>query len=297
MKKFFGLVLIAATVVAASVYVNAEGLNFEVCHGNYSGTDLPYRKAVCNSNSDGDGKFALVIYLHGGSSKGNDNAKQMDEKGIDSIANFIVRHHRKAVFVVPQCPADKSWGGQMLNVLKGLVDEQTQDSEMDRNRIYIFGGSMGGTGTWSMLSNYPGLFTAAMPVAGNPGQCIADNVAKTPVFTVMGTADRIMTMQTTADFIDKLYALGDETMFETEEGWSHEMTCIQSYTDQRIGWVMAHIKGEDGVESVRSEKAVCCTEYYALNGCRSDAPHNGIYVVKRLFTDGSLEARLEYFDQ
>ena len=54
MKKFFGLVLIAATVVAASVYVNAEGLNFEVCHGNYSGTDLPYRKAVCNS--DGDGK-------------------------------------------------------------------------------------------------------------------------------------------------------------------------------------------------------------------------------------------------
>lgn len=129
--------LIAATVVAASVYVNAEGLNFEVCHGNYSGTDLPYRKAVCNSNSDGDGKFALVIYLHGGSSKGNDNAKQMDEKGIDSIANFIVRHHRKAVFVVPQCPADKSWGGQMLNVLKGLVDEQTQDSEMDRNRIYI----------------------------------------------------------------------------------------------------------------------------------------------------------------
>ena len=30
MKKFFGLVLIAATVVAASVYVNAEGLNFEL---------------------------------------------------------------------------------------------------------------------------------------------------------------------------------------------------------------------------------------------------------------------------
>ncbi len=295
MKKFFGLVLIAATVVAASVYVNAEGLNFEVCHGNYSGTDLPYRKAVCNS--DGDGKFALVIYLHGGSSKGNDNAKQMDEKGIDSIANFIVRHHRKAVFVVPQCPADKSWGGQMLNVLKGLVDEQTQDSEMDRNRIYIFGGSMGGTGTWSMLSNYPGLFTAAMPVAGNPGQCIADNVAKTPVFTVMGTADRIMTMQTTADFIDKLNALGDETMFETEEGWSHEMTCIQSYTDRRIEWVMGHVKGADGVESIISGKTICRTDYYSLDGCRAERPVNGIYVVKRSFSDGSHDARLEYIKQ
>ena len=106
-----------------------------------------------------------------------------------------------------------------------------------------------------------------------------------------------MSVQVTSDFISLLNSLGGETMFETEDGWSHETTCVQSYTDQRIGWVMAHIKGEDGVESVRSEKAVCCTEYYALNGCRSDAPHNGIYVVKRLFTDGSLEARLEYFDQ
>ena len=228
---------------------------------------------------------------------GNDNNKQLEEKGIDSIANYILRHNEKAVFVVPQCPSDKSWGGPMLSVLKGLIDEQMQTTDMDHNRIYIFGRSMGGTGTWSMLSAYPGLFTSAMPVAGNPSQCIADNVVKTPIFTVMGTADRIMSVQVTSDFISLLNSLGGETMFETEDGWSHETTCVQSYTDQRIGWVMAHIKGEDDVESVRSEKAVCCTEYYALNGCRSDAPHNGIYVVKRLFTDGSLEAKLEYFDQ
>ena len=287
--------LIAAVIIAASVSSIAGDLVFDVCQGYYFGTKLPYRKAI--SNGDGNGKYAFVIYLHGGSSKGNDNNKQLEEKGIDSIANYILRHNEKAVFVVPQCPADKSWGGQMLNVLKGLVDEQTQDSGMDRNRIYIFGGSMGGTGTWSMLSNYPGLFSAAMPVAGNPGQCIADNVAKTPVFTVMGTADRIMTMQTTADFIDKLNALGDETMFETEEGWSHEMTCIQIYTDRRIEWVMDHVKGADGVESIISDKTICRTDYYSLDGCRAERPVNGIFVVKRSFSDGSHDARLEYIKQ
>lgn len=295
MKKICKLMLIAAVIIAASVSSIAGDLVFDVCQGYYSGTKLPYRKAI--SNGDGNGKYALVIYLHGGSSKGNDNNKQLAEKGIDSIANYILRHNEKAVFVVPQCPSDKSWGGPMLSVLKGLIDEQMQAADMDHNRIYIFGGSMGGTGTWSMLSAYPGLFTSAMPVAGNPSQCIADNVVKTPIFTVMGTADRIMSVQVTSDFISLLNSLGGETMFETEDGWSHETTCVQSYTDQRIGWVMAHIKGEDDVESVRSEKAVCCTEYYALNGCRSDTPHNGIYVVKRLFTDGSLEAKLEYFDQ
>lgn len=299
MKKICKLMLIAAVIIAASVSSIAGDLVFDVCQGYYSGTKLPYRKAISNGdgNGDGNGKYAFVIYLHGGSSKGNDNNKQLEEKGIDSIANYILRHNEKAVFVVPQCPSDKSWGGPMLSVLKGLIDEQMQTTDMDHNRIYIFGGSMGGTGTWSMLSAYPGLFTSAMPVAGNPSQSIADNVVKTPIFTVMGTADRIMSVQATSDFISLLNSLGGETMFETEDGWSHETTCVQSYTDQRIGWVMAHIKGEDDVESVRSEKAVCCTEYYALNGCRSDAPHNGIYVVKRLFTDGSLEARLEYFDQ
>lgn len=287
--------LIAAVIIAASVSSIAGDLVFDVCQGYYSGTKLPYRKAI--SNGDGNGKYALVIYLHGGSSKGNDNNKQLAEKGIDSIANYILRHNEKAVFVVPQCPSDKSWGGPMLSVLKGLIDEQMQAADMDHNRIYIFGGSMGGTGTWSMLSNYPGLFTAAMPVAGNPGQCFADNVAKTPVFTVMGTADRIMTMQTTADFIDKLNALGDETMFETEEGWSHEMTCIQSYTDRRIEWVMGHVKGADGVESIISGKTICRTDYYSLDGCRAERPVNGIYVVKRSFSDGSHDARIEYIKQ
>lgn len=70
--------LIAAVIIAASVSSIAGDLVFDVCQGYYSGTKLPYRKAI--SNGDGNGKYALVIYLHGGSSKGNDNNKQLAEK-------------------------------------------------------------------------------------------------------------------------------------------------------------------------------------------------------------------------
>ncbi|MDY5901375.1 MAG: hypothetical protein SPJ60_00155 [Sodaliphilus sp.] len=35
---------------------------------------------------------ALIIYLHGGSSCGTDNTTQMNEPGIDSIANYLVHH-------------------------------------------------------------------------------------------------------------------------------------------------------------------------------------------------------------
>ena len=188
------------------------------------GIEMPYRVAHIN----GTGKPSLVIYLHGGSSKGNDNEKQMNEAGIDSITNYLESRQIDAIYLVPQCPSDKSWGGPMLGVLKSLIDKYVGDGIADKNSVYIFGGSMGGTGTWSMLSAYPGLFAAAMPVAGNPSKCDADKVASTPVFTVMGTSDRIMSVETTSDFINELNARNGITRFEIEEGWTHEMTCIQS---------------------------------------------------------------------
>ena len=46
---------------------------------------LPYRKATIPGLGD---KASLVIYLHGGSSKGYDNETQMQEPGINSIAVY-----------------------------------------------------------------------------------------------------------------------------------------------------------------------------------------------------------------
>ena len=166
----------------------------------------------------------------------------MEEAGIDSIYNYLAAHAMNATFVVPQCPADKSWGGAMNAVLKGLIEHCISDGSIDSGQLYIFGGSMGGTGTWEMLSDYPGLFAAAMPVAANPSRCNAESTAQTPVFTVMGTEDKIMDIQVVSDFIDELTSLGNENVFEIADGWTHEITCIESYTTQRMDWVFAHRK-------------------------------------------------------
>lgn len=211
---------------------------FSYGQGTYSGVELPYRIAAINTSTDK--KAALVIYLHGGSSKGNDNEKQMAEAGIDSISGYLSKSGTDAILIVPQCPTDKSWGGAMNPVIKSLIDEQVSSGKADSNRIYIFGGSMGGTGTWSLLSAYPELFAAAMPVAGNPTGCIPANVAKTPVFTVMGTDDRIMSIDTVSNFVMQMKNSGAECKYEIESGWTHETTCIESYTSARLDWVFVH---------------------------------------------------------
>ena len=62
----------------------------------------------------------------------------------------------------------------------------------------------------------------------------------TPVYTVMGTSDKIMNVETTSDFINELKACNGITRFDVEERWTHEMTCIQSYTTHRLDWVFRH---------------------------------------------------------
>ena len=69
---------------------------------------LPYRKAVIGDVSKSN-SGALVLYLHGGSKKGDDNEAQMDEPGISDIANYLSSNNIPAIMIVPQCPRTMSW--------------------------------------------------------------------------------------------------------------------------------------------------------------------------------------------
>lgn len=267
-----------------------DGAAFDMGRITFAGIEMPYRVA----HFIGTGTSSVVIYLHGGSSKGDDNEMQLREPGIDSIANYLEANHLDATFLIPQCPSDKSWGGQMLGVLKALIERYAGDGAEESCRVYIFGGSMGGTGTWSMLSAYPGLFTAAMPVAGNPSKCDADKVASVPVYTVMGTSDRIMSVEAAAKFIQELDSRGATTKFDIEDGWTHEMTCIQSYTAQRLDWVFGHEKNPSDIQMLRlTDGEILSKQYFSLDGTRlSEPPAKGIYILRCMTKDRNISTMI-----
>ncbi len=206
-----------------------------------NGITLPYQQAVIGTATDSD-KAALVIYLHGGSKKGNDNEVQMAEPGIEAIASYLAKRGPNAVMLVPQCPREMSWGGPMNAVLKGLLDSYVNRGIIDTSRIYAFGGSMGGSGTWGLISAYPGLFTAAMPVAGNPRRAEVKNIVPTAIYAVMGSYDRLMDVEPVETFIKSLIDTGGSAVLDIEEGWDHRKTCTESYTESRLQWVFAQEK-------------------------------------------------------
>lgn len=273
-----------ALLIALPTLAQTHAASFDSRTFSFAGVEMGYRVARVGN---GDATPVLAMYLHGGSSKGSDNEKQLVEPGVDSLYNYLEAHDMDAILLVPQCPTDKSWGGRMSGVLAALVRQYTTSGEADAGRAYIFGGSMGGTGTWSMLSAFPRLFTAAMPVAANPSGCMADSVALTPAYTVMGTADRIMAVETASDFVAQLKAKGGECVMDIEEGWTHEVTCIESYTTPRLDWVFSHTRQMTGIAAIEAPHPIS-TRYFSIDGCPLPAkPTCGLYIIMDIMSDGT----------
>lgn len=239
------------------------------------GITLPFRQLQVGDAKSGN---SLVVYLHGGTSRGSDNESQLQEPAVDSISSYLYTHHIPALMVVPQCPTGGGWLGGNSRAVKELIDSLVSTGKISRSNIYVFGGSMGGTGTWNLVNSYPGLFAAAMPCAGNPSACDASKVAQTPIYTVMGTADNIMSIPAVDTFTQALTAQGGEYKYDIEEGWTHENTCIMSYTSDRIAWVLGHTKSSTGISRITSaEKGQIV---YDLEGRRLEKlPLRGIVIV------------------
>ena len=238
---------------------------------------LSYREAdICH---DGTDKPILVLYLHGGSARGDDNEAQLREAAVSVIYQYLYSHQIPATFIVPQCPSGGGWTGQLRKVVNELMKRKSNDGAHDANRVYVMGGSMGGTGTWAQLSHFPDFYAAAMPVAGNPTGLDAAAVATTPVLTVMGTADNMMSIPTVEQFQTEVLAVGGTLILETEQGWSHPTTCEQSYTDQRLDWLFSwHHGNSTGINAITSITPLS-VPIYNLGGRKVSNPTKGIYLI------------------
>ena len=203
--------------------------------GKYVSGTLPYRmKKIADASAV---KPILVMYLHGGSSK-DDNETQMKEAAVSIIADYLANNAITSIFIVPQCPSSGSWGAKMNEPLAKLIGEY----EASCDGLFVLGGSMGGTGTWSLANTYPEKFSGIMPVAGKPGTADAANFRSMRICTVMSESDEVMktAYEDVKAFCESINAAGGNascTIVPASEQWSHQTTCEQSYTAERLRWL------------------------------------------------------------
>ncbi len=115
----------------------------------------------------------------------------------------------------------------VMNVL-GIIREEFN---VDDNRIYLMGHSMGGGGTWHLGMKYPEIWAALAPVAPAPPKNINDllKLKDIPVIVVQGDRDGLV--RSSRIWVAKMKELGIRHEYVEVKGGNHIKPAFEKLPD------------------------------------------------------------------
>lgn len=234
MKRIISVVCVLISLLSLSAQETYQKETFI----SSCGDTLPYRLLRPETVKAGE-KYPLVLFLHGAGERGNDNERQLTHGG-QMFLNPVNREKHPAFVLVPQCPVTGYWAymerpasfmpGEMpldapltpvFRTVKDLLDTYLAMPQVDKNRVYIIGLSMGGMGTFDMAIRYPEIFAAAVPICGtvNPARLKAAKQVKFRIFH--GDADNVVTPEGSRAAYRALKAAGADVEYIEFPGCNH----------------------------------------------------------------------------
>ena len=200
------------------------------------GTTLPYRLYV-PEDYDPKKTYPLLVVLHGAGERGTDNEAQL-KHALLQMFNVQNSPARDAIVLAPQCPAGQQWvdtpwangnystakvkeSNELAGVME-IIDELWYEYTIDDNRIYAMGLSMGGFGTWDLLSRHSDVFAAGIPICGGGDPEMAEILVDVPIYTFHGSADTSVPVAGTREMAEALENAGSVVYtYEEFEGQGH----------------------------------------------------------------------------
>jgi len=244
-----------------------------------NGMTMPYRLYV-PKNISPHKTYPLLVFLHGRGERGTDNtAKMFAHTGLFNGQNSILspanRQKYPSIIVVPQCSdlsADQEWAHWIGNSPQqpfaglgkdGSYQQHTEAStsgaaavelierliaqyQVDQQRVYLTGISMGGFGTWEFTARHPQLFAAAVPMAGFSDPQTAERVKHIPFWVFHGSNDEYNPVQGSRNMTDKLKTLGGNVRYTELQGLKHSETFKEAWNNADIlPWLFSQKKPVD----------------------------------------------------
>lgn len=126
-----------------------------------------------------------------------------------------------AILVAPDCPG-RDWADPGSEAaLMGLLELLRESYSIDGSRILITGYSLGGMGSWHMAAAHPGLFSAAIPIAGWPPEGALGRIEGVPLYLIHSRDDEVIPIEPTVAAVRQLEARGIRVEFVVLKGVSH----------------------------------------------------------------------------
>ena len=102
-----------------------------------------------------------------------------------------------AFVLAPQMPGGYQWGAPRSDevtphaaLVLELLASLSKEFAIDSDRVYLVGQSLGGRGTWDLISKRPELFAAAVPLCGDGSATRITKARAVPVWAFHGAEGR-----------------------------------------------------------------------------------------------------------
>jgi predicted peptidase len=198
---------------------------------------MPYLLYLPEEYAQSTQPFPLILYLHGGSARGNDLNK-VKKTGLPAL--LAEDRHFPFVVLAPQCPSGEIWTD--AESLVSLLDQIATTYRIDTTRMYLTGHSMGGRGTWYLAYRYPAKFAAIAPMSAlSTIESWADALVHTPVWAIHGAKDEAAPISNSEVLVNRVKALGGNVRFTVLPEADHFI--LDRYEDKALyEWLLSHRK-------------------------------------------------------
>jgi predicted peptidase len=257
------IVALAITMQLSAMAQNPDNSAFEKRTFIHKGDTLLYRMLL-PVGFDPAKKYPVVLFLHGRGESGNDNERQL----IHGASLFLAdsnRHRFPAVVIFPQCKEGSYWANltriennngsltfqfqpkgkptRDLDLVMRLMSGLRKEEWFDKKQFYLGGLSMGGMGTFELLSRKPGWFAAAVPICGGAHEARAKSFAKkTPVWIFHGIADDVVPVRFSETMAKAIETAGGAPKLTLYPGVGHNAWDFTFKEPELLPWLFSHRK-------------------------------------------------------
>lgn len=198
-------------------------------------------------------RYPLVVVFHGSGEIGADNLKHLD-RFPRAWSRPEIRGRYPAYVLAPQMPERSAnytgppgtperstVPGRPLAATLELVDGLRATLPVDSSRVYTIGFSMGASTVFAALGMRPGLFAAAIPIAGVPDRAHVRETARTPLWIIHGNSDEANPIEPDREVYPVLSAVpGARVRFWEYDGGEHRVPVDLLASDAFARWLWAH---------------------------------------------------------
>lgn len=192
--------------------IGIQSVNAQELHRKYSAeikekVSLQY---ILDLPKDSSKPFPLMLFLHGAGERGNDLEK------VKAHSPFTYRNlmQEEVAILAPQCPDNVYWDTKAVYELLQYI---VKNYNVDQDRIYLTGLSMGGWGTWKLADEHPEMFAAIATVCAPMNRPTLSRacmqLSEKPVWIFHGALDDIVPLEDSTTMYKKLKSCNQKVKY------------------------------------------------------------------------------------